>query len=52
MEEAVVIVSYRAAPGKDVGPHMQQPHLRSFIERAGSFLAGPPDISFWHACGA
>lgn len=31
-----------------LGPHMQEPHIRSFIERAGAFLAGPPDISFWH----
>ena len=40
-------------PSQEVflGPHMQQPHIRSFIERAGTFLAGPPDISFWHAVG-
>lgn len=35
-----------------LGPHMQQPHLQAFIQRAGAFLAGPPDISFWHAAGA
>lgn len=29
------------------GPHMQTPHLQSFIQRAPEFLAGPPDISFW-----
>jgi quinol monooxygenase YgiN len=29
------------------GPHMQTPHLQSFISRASRFLAGPPDISFW-----
>ena len=34
-----------------LGPHMQQPHIQSFIQRAGAFLAGPPDISFWHAAG-
>jgi quinol monooxygenase YgiN len=34
-----------------LGPHMQQPHIQSFIQRAGAFLAGPPDISFWHAKG-
>ena len=32
-----------------LGPHMQQPHIQSFIQSAGAFLAGPPDISFWHA---
>lgn len=37
--------------GVFLGPHMQQPHITSFIARAGSFLAGPPDISFWHAVG-
>lgn len=34
-----------------LGPHMQQPHIQSFIKGAGSFLAGPPDISFWHPVG-
>ena len=38
-------------PSQDIflGPHMQQPHIQSFIQSAGAFLAGPPDISFWHA---
>ena len=35
-----------------LGPHMQQPHIQSFIERAGAFLAGPPDITFWHPVDA
>lgn len=37
-------------PSQDIffGPHMQQPHIQSFIQEAGAFLAGPPDISFWH----
>ena len=41
-------------PGKEIflGPHMQQPHIQSFIQEAGAFLAGPPDISFWHAAHA
>jgi quinol monooxygenase YgiN len=30
-----------------VGPHMQTPHIRCFIERAPELFAGPPDISFW-----
>lgn len=34
-----------------LGPHMQQPHIQSFIQGAGNFLAGPPDISFWHTVG-
>lgn len=32
-----------------LGPHLQQPHIQAFIATAGAFLAGPPDISFWHA---
>lgn len=37
-------------PSQEVflGPHMQQPHIRAFIQSAGAFLAGPPDISVWH----
>jgi quinol monooxygenase YgiN len=35
-----------------LGPHMQTPHLRAFIERAGSLFAGPPEIAFWNAVGA
>lgn len=30
------------------GPHMQTPHIQAFIQAAGQFLAGPPDISVWH----
>ena len=41
-------------PSQEVflGPHMQQPHIQAFIQRAGTFLAGPPDISFWQDAGA
>lgn len=31
-----------------LGPHMQQPHIRAFIDAAGGFLQGPPEISFWN----
>lgn len=31
-----------------LGPHMSQPHIQAFIQSAGAFLAGPPDISFWN----
>lgn len=34
-----------------LGPHMQQPHIQSFIQSASAFLAGPPAISFWRAVG-
>ena len=35
-----------------LGPHMQQPHIQSFIQSASAFLAGPPEISFWHPVGS
>ena len=35
-----------------LGPHMQQPHIQSFIQSAGAFLASPPEISFWHPVSA
>lgn len=31
-----------------VGPHLQQPHIQAFMQQAGAFLAGPPEITFWH----
>ena len=31
------------------GPHMQTPHLQSFIEASGEFLVGPPEITFWRS---
>ncbi|MCC8362144.1 antibiotic biosynthesis monooxygenase [Lysobacter sp. A6] len=41
-------------PSREIflGPHMQQPHIQSFIQGAGAFLEGPPEISFWHPVGA
>ncbi len=35
-----------------LGPHLQQPHIQAFIASAGAFLAGPPDLSFWHPASA
>ncbi len=32
-----------------LGPHMQQPHIQSFIREASSFLGGPPEITFWRS---
>jgi len=34
-----------------LGPHMQQPHIQSFIQAAATFLAGPPEILFWNTVG-
>jgi quinol monooxygenase YgiN len=30
-----------------LGPHMRTPHIQDFVRRAGEFMAGPPEISFW-----
>lgn len=30
-----------------LGPHMRTPHLEAFKQRAGDFMAGPPEITFW-----
>lgn len=32
-----------------VGPHMQEPHIQSFIQSAAAFLSGPPEITFWRS---
>ena len=34
------------------GPHLQTPHLQSFMERATAFIAGPPEVRFWHEVAA
>ena len=28
------------------GPHMQTPHMQAFLQRANTFLAGPPEFRF------
>jgi quinol monooxygenase YgiN len=33
------------------GDHMGTPHLQKFMVDARSFIAGPPDISFWKLNG-
>ena len=30
------------------GPHMQSPHMQSFIEQSSRYFVGPPEISFCH----
>ena len=44
--EAITLIERWPDREAFMGPHMQQPHLQQFIEGAGAFLAGPPDISF------
>lgn len=38
-------------PSKEhfLGPHMQRDHLQAFIQKAGAFLTGPPEIVFWRS---
>lgn len=34
------------------GPHLQTPHIQAFKARAGSFMAGPPEITYWRQVAA
>lgn len=29
------------------GPHLQTPHLKAFVARAGELWVGPPETSYW-----
>ena len=44
--EAITLIERWPDQATFLGPHMQQPHIQAFIQSAGAFLAGPPDISF------
>jgi quinol monooxygenase YgiN len=44
----ITLVEQWASQQIFLGPHMQQPHIQSFIQRAASFLKAPPEITFWH----
>jgi len=50
--EAITLVERWPDRDAFLGPHMQQPHIQAFIQSAGAFLAGPPDISFHSIAGA
>lgn len=43
----IQLVEHWPSPEAFLGPHLEQPHIQAFIARAPTFLAGPPDISFW-----
>jgi len=43
----ITLIEYWPSQEIYSGPHMQQPHIQSFMQSARGFLAGPPDISFW-----
>ncbi|MBK8572460.1 MAG: antibiotic biosynthesis monooxygenase [Holophagaceae bacterium] len=50
--ESITLVERWPDKSTFLGPHMQQPHIQAFIQSAGAFLAGPPDISFHSTTGA
>ena len=50
--ESITLVERWPDRAAFLGPHMQQPHIQAFIQSAGAFLAGPPDISFHSSSGA
>lgn len=49
--EQLLLVERWSDEAAYTGPHMQTPHIRSFISRARDFIAGPPEISFWRGVG-
>ncbi len=52
MPERITLVERWPDRETFLGPHMQQPHINEFIQSAGAFLAGPPEITFHAAQGA
>jgi quinol monooxygenase YgiN len=50
MDDPTKITMIEKWSGRDAyeGPHMQSPHMRSFVEQSSKYFAGPPDISFNH----
>ncbi|MCX7556605.1 putative quinol monooxygenase [Xanthomonadaceae bacterium JHOS43] len=50
--ESITLIERWPDQATFLGPHMQQPHIQAFIQSAGAFLAGPPDISFHSIAGA
>ena len=51
LDDPASLMLYERWIDKDsyLGEHMRTPHILSFIERAGGFLAGPPEISIWES---
>ena len=51
VEDPASLMLYERWVNKEsyLGEHMRTPHIQSFIERAGEFLVGPPEISFWES---
>ena len=46
VDDASVFVSYeRWASREDLNRHLQTPHLKAFMEKAGELLAAPPEIT-------
>jgi quinol monooxygenase YgiN len=48
-EEDTRFLLYERWTSREVylGPHMETPHLKAFIQKAPAFLAGQPAITFW-----
>jgi quinol monooxygenase YgiN len=43
----LLLIEYWDSQEAFTGPHMQTPHMQSFLKRAEGFLAGPPEFGFW-----
>ena len=43
----IMLIETWASREAYLGPHLQTPHIQAFKKRAGEFMAGPPEITFW-----
>lgn len=48
----IMLIETWASREAYLGPHLQTPHIQAFKQRAGGFMAGPPEITFWQPVGA
>ncbi|SRR5690606_26343579 len=49
--ESITLIERWPDPASFLGPHMQQPHIQAFMQSAGAYFTGPPEISFHSVVG-
>ena len=45
--QRLLIIEYWESEDVFIGPHMQTPHMQTFLKTAEEFLDGAADFSFW-----
>ncbi len=50
--DRLLLIEYWDSKEAFTGPHMQTPHMQSFLQRAQTFLAGTPDFGYWRPLAA